>query len=198
MRFKCCPLEGHLQLVTAVAFSTEGSNACSASADGSCRIWCVEDAACYFVLKGDKRVASCNFSPDGRTIVTGDWGHLARVWDAVVGKPILSLAGHQGKLTASCFRSDGTIILTASEDKNVRTWDQRRGVSNEFSAPDEMLDCKFAPDMMSVAGACKNGNLLVWDVRKPDVARLEISAHETDWVTGCAFSPCGSKVLTCR
>ena len=198
MKFKCCPLEGHLQLVTAVALSTEGTNACSASADGSCRVWRIDDATCYFVFDGDKRISCCNFSADGKLIITGDWGYQTRVWDAVVGQLVMSLGGHQGKLTASRFRSDGNLMITASEDKNVRTWDPRRGVSIAFAAPDEVLDCAFFPNTADIVGACKNGMVLVWDVRKPDQARLEIEAHGTDWVTCCALSPAGDKALTSR
>jgi WD40 repeat protein len=198
MRFKCSPLEGHVQLVTAVAFSSEGTNICSASADGTCRVWRIDDATCYFVLEGDKRVASCNFSADGKMIITGDWGYTTRVWDAVFGQPVMSLAGHQGKLTASRFRPDGNFMITASEDKHVRTWDPRRGVSVAYQAPDEMLDCAFHPDTVSIIGACKNGMLLVWDIRKPDETRLEIEAHGTDWVTCCALSASGDKALTSR
>jgi len=198
MKFKCTPLEGHLQLCTAVAFSKEGTNACSASADGTCRVWRVEDATCYFVLDGDKRVACCNFSADGKMIITGDWGYQTRIWDAVAGQIVMSLAGHQGKLTASCFRADGNLMLTASEDKNLRTWDPRRGISVAFTAPDEVLDCGFCTDMVSIVGACKNGMLLVWDIRKPDQTRKEIDAHGTEWVTACALAPSGNTALTCR
>ena len=198
MKFKCTCLTGHLQLVTAVALSTEGKNACSASADGSCRVWRVDDATCYFVFDGEKRISCCDFSADGRMIITGDWGYQTRVWDAVVGQLVMSLGGHQGKLTASRFRSDGNLMLTASEDKNVRTWDSRRGVSVAFAAPDEVLDCAFFPDTTSILGACKNGMVLVWDVRKPEQARLELEAHGTDWVTCCSLSPSGDKALTSR
>ena len=198
MRFKARPLEGHLQVATAVAFSSEGSRACSASADGTCRLWRTEDATCYFVLQSDgaKRVACCNFSADGKMIISGDWAYMTRVWDAVSGHLVMSLSGHQGKLTAACFRSDGNLMLTASEDKTLRTWDPRRGVSVAFAAPDEVLDGKFATDMVSILGACKNGMLLLWDIRKPDTPRLEIEAHGTDWVTCCAFSALGDTALT--
>jgi len=198
MKFKCTAFEGHLQLATAVGFSGDGTNLCSASADGTCRVWRIEDSTCFFVLESDKRIACCNFSDDGKLIITGDWGYQTRVWDAVFGQPVLSLAGHQGKLTASRFRQDGNLMLTASEDKHLRTWDPRRGQSVAFQAPDEMLDGAFTSDMNSIIGACKNGMLLVWDVRKPDEIRLEIVAHGTDWVTCCALSPGGDKALTCR
>ena len=198
MKFKSTPFEGHTQLATAVGLSTQGTNACSASADGTCRVWRIEEAICIFELPGDKRVACCNFSADGRMIITGDWGYQTRMWDAVEGQLVMSLAGHSGKLTASRFRADGNLMLTTSEDKHMRTWDPRRGVSVAFQAPDELLDGAFAPDMTTLVGACKNGKLLVWDVRKPDATKLEIAAHGTDWVTACAVAPGGNKVLTCR
>jgi len=71
MKFMCTPLEGHLQLCTAVAFSKEGTNACSASlsVESTCHVWRVEDATCYFVLDGDTRarVVCCNFSANGKS-----------------------------------------------------------------------------------------------------------------------------------
>lgn len=55
--------------------------------DGAVRLWEVRTARPIALLRqGAERVVACNFSPDGRTVVTDDQTSVARFWDAADGR----------------------------------------------------------------------------------------------------------------
>ena len=41
-------------------------------------------------------------------------------------EPVVTLRGHTDKVSAVCFSSDGTRVLSGSKDRTLRLWDGRR------------------------------------------------------------------------
>jgi DNA-binding SARP family transcriptional activator/WD40 repeat protein len=62
------------------------------------------------------------FSPDGRTLATGDGQGNVVVWDVSEGRAIETLEGHNDAITGVAFGPDGTLY-TASADSTARIWD---------------------------------------------------------------------------
>lgn len=54
-----------------------------------------------------------SFSGDGRRVVTASFENTARVWDAAIGKQMLTLQGHTGQVLTASFSPD--VILLHSE-----------------------------------------------------------------------------------
>ena len=67
-------------------------------------------------------VATINYSPDGRLIVTGSDDHTLRLWDATTGAQLAVLSGHMDEVNWVTFSHDGKLIFSASGDRTVRTW----------------------------------------------------------------------------
>src|SRR5262249_61153250 len=49
------------------------------------------------------------------------------IWDAATGQSIAELKGHTDFVTSAVFSADGSLVLTASEDKTARVWDTELG-----------------------------------------------------------------------
>jgi WD40 repeat protein len=62
------------------------------------------------------------FSPDGRTLLTGSSDHLARLWDVKTGLPLGPPLRHDGPVRDVRFRPDGRAILTVGLDRACRVW----------------------------------------------------------------------------
>ncbi len=95
-------------------------------------------------------VMSVVFSPDGTKIVSGSNDRTIKIWDSgaprspeiappwpklmPIGSLLACLAGmlelicektnaHSGWITSVAFSSDGTKIVSGSEDKTIKVWD---------------------------------------------------------------------------
>jgi RNA polymerase sigma factor (sigma-70 family) len=70
-------------------------------------------------------ISTLAFSPDGRTLVSGDWaGGKIHFWELATGKHFRQFAGHQGRNLGLAFSPDGSLLLTADSDTTVLVWDQ--------------------------------------------------------------------------
>ena len=73
-----------------------------------------------------KNASSAAFSPEGTRIVTVSDDNTARVWDAVTGKTVAVLGGHEGEVRSAAFSPDGSRILSVS-DNAAFVWDAATG-----------------------------------------------------------------------
>jgi WD40 repeat protein len=88
------------------------------------------DISVAMIRLADQRQIRCSFPPalrsrDGSRIVTAARDNTARIWDAVTGKEIAVLRGHDKGVRSAAFSPDGFRIVTASDDNTARIWDVR-------------------------------------------------------------------------
>src|SRR5207245_2222852 len=81
----------------------------------------------FSALSNDNRVFAAAFSPDGKTILTGDSGFIARLWDGAGDERIVQPMRHTNMVPAAAFSCDGKTILTGSTDTTARLWEAATG-----------------------------------------------------------------------
>ena len=64
-----------------------------------------------------------SFSPDGKFFVTGADDKTIKLWDARLGKEIITVKGHDDEINCVAFSYDGRYIISGSKDKTVKLWD---------------------------------------------------------------------------
>jgi WD40 repeat protein len=69
------------------------------------------------------RVTAIAYSPDGRTLVTGDSDHLVRLWEIASGKECGRFWGHDGEVLCVAFSEDGRTVVSGSSDTSLLVWD---------------------------------------------------------------------------
>jgi WD40 repeat protein len=62
------------------------------------------------------------FSSDDRTLATGSWDNLIKLWEPVSGRETRTLRGHADWITCLAFSPDGNTLATGSYDKTLRIW----------------------------------------------------------------------------
>ncbi|HZF13379.1 MAG TPA: WD40 repeat domain-containing protein, partial [Thermoanaerobaculia bacterium] len=141
-------LNGHLNVINALAFSPDGRMLASASFDKTVHLWDVSSRQSLLVLRHDDAVYTVAFSPDGTRVVSGSWDWTVRLWDAKSGALIRKMEGHKDKVRSTAFSADGRYIASGSDDKSVRLWDAATGAFvKELSRSDAgVYGLSFTPD----------------------------------------------------
>ena len=113
-----------------IKFSPNGSRFAVATSIG---IWMYdaytgEELALMAVLPGEGReVTTVAFSPDGRSLASGEEGGVGRLWDVITGKPIVTFKEvprpRYPDLRALIFSEDGTKLIGASWNKEISVWE---------------------------------------------------------------------------
>jgi WD40 repeat protein len=120
-------LKGHADVVHSLAFSPDGRNLISGSADKTAIVWDMTTREARHRLEGHKDdIHAVGFSPDGTRAVTGSNDHDLRLWSVDSGDLLQTMQGHQDKVRSLAIAPDGTI---ASGDwlGEIHLWDGRTG-----------------------------------------------------------------------
>ncbi len=111
------------------AFSPDGRILAYPGPDWTFRLWDVAERKELAVLAGHTwTVRNCDFSHDGKLLVTTSWDGAARIWEAPSGKlHVPPLLGHVVSINSTAFTPDGRTLLTCGDDFTLRMWNVSTG-----------------------------------------------------------------------
>ena len=133
-------------------------------------------------------VLSVAFSPDGKSLATGDTNgeiHLRRMSD---GQPILTFHGHSSWVVSVTFSPDGTVLASGSADSTVKLWDVETGQCLQiFQGHDnEVWSVAFSPDGTVLASGSDDQTVKLWSISTGEC--LKTFQGHTSWVHSVGFS----------
>lgn len=104
-----------------------------------------------------------SFSPDGNLLAAGSRDELLQVVDIATGEEIMSLSGHEGRVSATAFNPNGDLLASGSNDKIIQLWDANTGeklfaLTGHLSRPEFLL---FSPNgkILASLGSGVNTNV---------------------------------------
>ena len=145
-------LTGHEGSINDMCISPDGSFLATASEDGTCRVWDIQQKTLKAVMTGHSQYVSCIATSDTH-IFTGSADKAVRRWNRHTGECEGVFTGHQSVVTKIIVHGD--FLFSASLDKTVRLWsvstgqclhvytEHTRGISTmllaDLSVPDRRL-----------------------------------------------------------
>jgi len=149
-------------------------------------------------IKDENWVSCVAFSRDGKTLATGGFEKVVKIWDAGGQKLRSTLRGHLGAVRSVAFSPDGKLLASASNDMTVKIWALETGQEKiALKHKHEVSAVAFSPDGMILAsgggagaGTDRATELKLWDVPTWK-QRVRLVGHES-WVSSLTFSPKGT------
>jgi WD40 repeat protein len=134
------------------------------------------------------KVASAEFSHDGKFIVTRTMDNKVRLWDAGAKKVITQL-GENAAANAATFSPDGKLIATSGIDGVIRLWDGTTGtpVRELQGHTAQVHRSVFSPNGENLVSVSDDNTVRVWNVATGEQVR-ELRGH-TAAVSEITFSP---------
>jgi WD40 repeat protein len=137
------------------------------------------------------------FSSGGDLIATGTASGAIQVWDASNLSNIATITGHHGPVTSIVFSSDGSQIVSGSEDGTVRIRSVASSEEPLASIPGHharVNQVVFSPDGLRLVSGSDDKTVRIWDgLTGEELAFLH--GHE-DAVWTIAYSPDGTRVIS--
>ncbi len=187
----------HINNVTGVAWSRDGSLLLTSSRDLTARVWDADNGALLYTLAGHTGwVNDAAWSPDGSYILTVSSDRRARLWAANSGGAELTFAGHTLRVTGVAWSPDQRRIATVGADRAVIIWNTERGYPlKKIDAHERVLNgVAWSPDGALIATAADDRTVRVWDAATGGL-RYAFSRHR-DAVNAVAWSPDGTRLAS--
>ncbi len=113
-------------------------------------------------------VLSVAFSADGRSVLTGNDGHYAALWNLATGREVMRFVGHDSDVTSVDLSPNGQLVMTGSDDRTVRLWDAATGKQlRRYAFDGELKVAEFSSDGLQMRAQSWDGKKLdawIWDL----------------------------------
>ncbi len=197
---------GYGPIFDSVAFSSDGKML--AAGDHRSRVW-LKDLQTGKVVKfkGKKhlsKIKSVEFSSDNKTLAVGGIDKIARVWDVVTGKEVVTFEGHgksgiwTGKpqlVTSLAFAPNGKAVATGGRQGKVIIWNPKTGHEIMIIQAHKSIvsSIAFSPDgnLLATTGWL-DSNVKLWSLPTGnELATVSLQDYLNDYIS-VTFSPNGS------
>ncbi|MEO0767961.1 MAG: NB-ARC domain-containing protein [Cyanobacteria bacterium J06649_4] len=189
--------QGHQNWVCSVAFSPDGTQLVSGSADRTIRLWDVTTGECLQTLEGHQNwVMAVAFSPDGTQLVSGSADRTVRLWDVSTGECQHILSGHNHGIWSVAFAPNGNYVASGSADRTVRLWDVNTGECSKTLTEHQhgVWSVAFSPDGTQLVSGGADQTIRLWKV--PSGKCLHTLKGHSNWIWRVVFSPDGTQLAS--
>ena len=157
--------------ITSAAFSPDGNNAVTGGWDTTARIWDLFGRNEKYIFSGSggrKETSILICSPDGKTVLTGDYGGTIKVRDISNWSEIRSLKGDSKGILAFDISPSGKHVLSGSGDASLMLWDIQKGkLAHRFKEHTNSVTSVafFNSGKYAVSGS-SDGTIFLWDLNE--------------------------------
>jgi WD40 repeat protein len=169
----------------------------SAIVDGIAHCWNIHGTTKATAFPTSGRATAMSWRPDGRQVAIAVGAEI-QIWLAdASGSPVV-LRGHDEVVTAMSWNSDGSVLLTGSEDNTARIWPLRQEAGS-ITLRGHLGDVEavsWSGDGRYVATRSRDGTARIWRVDGTAVPPILGTPREfSSWLPAVDWSPIDSRYL---
>lgn len=141
-------------------------------------------------------VLSIAFSPDGKTIASGNANCEIHLWQLADQQRLLTLQGHTNWVRKIAFSPNGKMLASASEDSTVKVWDLTSGkcLHTLSEHTDSLHSIAFSPNGSMLASGSRDLTIRIWQVSEGSC--LKILPGHIGGIISIDFSPDGKRLVS--
>ncbi|OAJ39235.1 hypothetical protein BDEG_23097 [Batrachochytrium dendrobatidis JEL423] len=140
--------------------------------DGSVWMWRIPSGKCMSVMYGHSGSVTCGqFTPDGKSIVTGSADGTIIVWDPKTSTSLCRFTGddarfHQTPINTLAIKSDSSLAISAGQDGSVRLLHIGNGriLAALDSHQESVETVDFSDFLPYVSTGSIDGKIHTWDI----------------------------------
>ncbi|KAJ2721752.1 Ski complex subunit Rec14 [Coemansia sp. Benny D115] len=140
----------------------------SSTDSGTVRLWSPADGSLVRELDTSRPnfLYALAVSPNGTRIACAGAGSSTYVFDIEAGVLLSTFAGHSDNVRSVSFSADSSLLVTASDDKQVQLHDVRHGNTiTAFSGHHSwVLSAEMHPNEQYIASGSLDAKVKVWDI----------------------------------
>ncbi len=159
-------LRGHQGTVWSAAFHPDAGLLISAGSD-EIVLWDLGQLRELQRLRAHQAaVMTMAISPDGRTMASGSYDGLIKLWSLPDAVCYATLENHRNAIRALAFSPDGSLLASGSEDQSIRFWNPHNGQQRDiiYEQANRVRAMAFSPDGSMLASGSHDQNLRLWHV----------------------------------
>lgn len=192
-------LIGHRDAVTVLALSPDGRRLASAGADGSMRVWSLDDAAPDAAIWSQQahagRVNAVAWSKDGTELLSVSEDRTLRAHRAADGELLQTTPIQCGRIPSMRLSPDGRYVALALQPSNTIALIER-ATGKRIDLPGHSQSIRiirFSPDGSLLASGGDDQVVRLWSMRAEDFGRsVGVLEGQQQDVFALAFSPDGT------
>jgi WD40 repeat protein len=116
------------------------------------------------------------------------------ILDAVTGSQIAVHSGHTGRVRALAFSTNGSLLVSGSNDKTVKLWDMQTGgvIKTFYGHTYSVYSVSISGDCATIASGSEDETVRLWDIQTGECCCI---IQQENWVKQVHFFPLNPKHL---
>ena len=163
-------LNGHQDVVKAIAFSPHSNLVATASYDKTVKLWNTQGKNIATLKEHNHSVTALDISDDGKLMATGDVNGTIKLWELDEDKITVkqSIKAHTDAVRKVVFSPlDRGIIASGSEDNTIKLWHRSGTLLKTFYGHDEAIwSIAFSPDGKTLVSASEDKTAIIWQLQQ--------------------------------
>ncbi len=193
-----CVFTENFGAIWAVATSRSGQYWAVGSRRGEVWVWKAAGQILHLAWQAHTDIIRVlSFSPDGRSLASGSYDGMIKLWDVESGVLLWSSWQTKG-ITCLTFSPDGGLLASGGLDATVRLWDPKLGILHEeVPHPGPVFALTWSLDGRLLASGDFAGTIRIWQRQPSGPAHcMQTLSEHSNWVRGLAFAPDGSRLAS--